>query len=344
MGLGDINGYINENWHGGDIKGEFFSNPEMDVFEDGDEQKPVTQVKKPSVWNWKHALTRELMRGKTCQQILVKYRDALERFNVLDEATAFLDENFGLIGWLVVDVDNFDEKFGYDDMPKSLKAFNLYAINSTEIQEIVTRSLVSENDGTIDGFFGSDDSVSESVKYIDAVTSLPCLYENGINDDTERIMKVASMLREHGWMGQNEFDRISSIDDNEKILSIAGAIASHFTPKLKSDGNYSDVSSEYGVEDYELDADPISYMKDIDITGMKENTIDDIGDVKLLGTIDIESDLKESDFCDEIELGEQVNGDVDLDEMVLEDANKDEVEFDTRKKDIQISNKYEWNW
>lgn len=343
MGLGDINGYIDENWHGGDIQGDLFSHPEMDVFEEKAEQ-PAETAKKPSVWNWRHAMTRELMRGKTRQQIMAKYRDTLERFGVFDEADAFLEENFGLLGWLVVDVDNFDEKFGYDDMPANLKAFNLYAVNATELQEVVTRSLVSENDGTIDGFFGSDDSVTETVKYVDSVTGLPCLDEDGLNGDTNRIMAVVKHLAELGWITKGTCDYISGLEDSDKIFSIAQSISDHFKPKFKSDGKYTDVSKEFGVEDYDLEADSMGEVKNVEVYGVQENKLDDIGDVKLLGTVDVQNDLDSSDFCNDFEIGELPDGDIDLEEIAVEDAPKDEIELENRKKDIEISNKYEWNW
>ena len=49
MGLGNIGKFIDENWHGGQIKGDFYSHPEMTI------EETVRVDKKPStlVWNWR---------------------------------------------------------------------------------------------------------------------------------------------------------------------------------------------------------------------------------------------------------------------------------------------------
>ena len=106
MGLGDIGKFIDENWHGGQIKGDFYSHPEMTIEETSRvDKKPSTLV-----WNWRHALTRELMRGRHKGEILAKYRDVIDRFGIRDKAEKFLDKNDGFLGWFVVDVANFDDK------------------------------------------------------------------------------------------------------------------------------------------------------------------------------------------------------------------------------------------
>ena len=47
MGLGNIGKFIDENWHGGQIDGDFYSHPEMTI------EETVRVDKKPStlVWN-----------------------------------------------------------------------------------------------------------------------------------------------------------------------------------------------------------------------------------------------------------------------------------------------------
>ena len=67
--LGDLSKYMDENWYGGQIEGDFFEHPELNIEENIQEIKQTSK----SVWNWKHAITRELMRGKHKYEILQRY-------------------------------------------------------------------------------------------------------------------------------------------------------------------------------------------------------------------------------------------------------------------------------
>ena len=163
MGLGNIGKYVDENWHGGQIEGDFYNHPEMTI----EETLKVDKKPKTMVWNWKHAMTRELMRGRHKDGILFKYQEVIRRFGLYDKVSAFLDRNDGFLGWFVVDVANFDDKFGYEDMPEDMRKCNLYAYNATELREIISRSLISENDGTMDGFLNSDEGIHEEISYVD---------------------------------------------------------------------------------------------------------------------------------------------------------------------------------
>jgi hypothetical protein len=90
MSLGDIGNFMDENWHGGQIDGDFFEHPEMDI------EETVIEEKKESnklVWNWKHAITRELMRGKHRTEILSKYKNVIDRFDIKELICNFLDKN-----------------------------------------------------------------------------------------------------------------------------------------------------------------------------------------------------------------------------------------------------------
>jgi hypothetical protein len=111
--IGNLTDFIDENWHGGQIEGDFFDHPEMQL----EENLKVEKKQKKSIWNWQHAVTRELMRGKHKSEILNKYKVVIERFGIYDAVNQFLEENDGVLGYFVVDVSNFDENFSYDDIP-----------------------------------------------------------------------------------------------------------------------------------------------------------------------------------------------------------------------------------
>ena len=289
---GDIGGYLDENWHGGDIAGDLFSHPEMDIT---DEPAPAKK-EKPVAWNWRHAMTRELMRGRRRDQIVAKYGDAMKKFGVQDEVLEFLDDNDGVMGWLVVDVSNFDAKFGYEDIPEFMRKCNLYAVNATELREIISRSLVSENDGTLDGFLGSDDSVSEKSTYIDEITGLPCmdgLTEEEMNQD-ERLDKIAKMFYGKRWLADQDMAAFN-VSDN-KIGILTSAILRHGADVSESTGEFTDDTGDFGIRETKVNVDPISQKKDVDVTGVHEAKVDDIGNTAMPAPVKVQQKYTPSEI------------------------------------------------
>ena len=328
-GLGNIGKFIDENWHGGQIEGDFYSHPEMTI------EETIRVNKKPStlVWNWRHALTRELMRGRHKSEILAKYRDVIDRFGIRDKVEEFLNKNDGFLGWFVVDVANFDDKFGYGDMPEDLRKCNLYAYNAIELREIISRSLTSENDGTMDGFLGADDSVHEEVRYVDDYTGLPCIDNiDGIfdNDDT-RLAGIADYFLGRKWMTIGE--RNAFVNSDNKLAYLVSILRRSFAPKSKSNGKFDDLVGDYGVKQQELEADAPDVVKDVEIGNVHENVLGDIGkDVLMPEKYDIVKEFQPSDF----------KSDVDFDDIV-KDKNLDGLAItrDSEFGDIDVEDKPE---
>jgi uncharacterized protein YutD len=313
MGLGDIGKFIDENWHGGQIDGDFYNHPEMTI------EETVRVDKKPStlIWNWRHALTRELMRGRHKNEILVKYRDVIDRFGIRDKAEEFLDKNDGFLGWFVVDVANFDDKFGYGDMPEDLRKCNLYAYNAIELREIISRSLTSENDGTMDGFLGADDSVHEEVRYVDDYTGLPCIDDiDGIFDnDDVRLAGIADYFLGRNWMTIGE--RNAFVNSSNKLAYLVSILRRSFAPKSKSDGKFDDIVGDYGVKQQELEADASDAVKDVEIGNIHENALGDLGkDVVMPVVFEIKKEFKPSDFKSDVEFDDIVK-DKNLDGLAI---------------------------
>lgn len=340
MGLGNIGDYIDENWHGGQIDGDFYEHPEIPI----EENNEVAKEAKSSVWNWKHAMIRELMRGHHTCEILIKYMNVMRRFNVISEIRNFLNKYDGLIGWLVVDVSNFDEKFKYEDIPAEMRSSNLYAINATELREIISRSLISENDGTMDGLLNFEDSVDEKISYVDECTGLPCIDSlDGDFDDDERMNAVAELFFNRKWITFSEKEAFAGMDG--KLAFLASAVNRKFKPKSRSNGKVEDDVKQFDVKEQDLDAGTQDVKKDVDVVNVHEASLDDIGEVKMPEKIDFVQELNKSDFSDDVEFDTPLNeGDVDLDEMFDETHIKDEIEVDDVKEDMEISNKYDWSW
>lgn len=340
MGLGNIGEYIDENWHGGEIDGDFFYHPEMTI----EESSAPAPKPKTIAWNWKRVVVRELMRGKHANDILAKYRPVIDRFGIEDDVRRCLERYDGVIGWLVVDVSSFDEKFDYCDMPEEMRRFNLYAVNATEIREVLSRSLVSENDGSIDGFLNSDDNVSETVCYQDEHTGLPCIDSvDDISDDSDpRLSGIAGMLLERGWISSSEKERFSGMSG--KLAFIARAIRRHFRPKASAaSGDYQDDVKDFDVRSQDLEADSIGFHKDaevnnvhevriddigdvdikrgVDVNIMRENRLDDIGDVDVKKDLSIVNDLSKRDFCGDIDIADEAKpvAVTEVDEPVLDE-------------------------
>ena len=332
MGFGDIGNYIDENWHGGQIEGDFYNHPEMSI------EETVRVEKKPNtmVWNWRHALTRELMRGRHKAEILDKYRDVIERFMIMDKVVSFLDRNDGFLGWFVVDVSNFDDKFGYEDMPEEMRKCNLYAYNATALREIISRSLVSENDGSMDGFLGADDSIREDVRYVDDYTGLPCVDDvNAIFDNgDDRLAGIADMFVSRGIMTLGE--RNAFVDSGNKLAYLVSVLRRSFAPKSKSDGKFDDVIGDYGVKQQELDAEAQVAVKDIEIGNIHERALGDLGnDVVMPGKYDIAQENRKSDFRQDVQVGTPIAVFEIKKEFKPSDFRSD-VEFDEVVKDKNL--------
>lgn len=300
MGLGNLSNYIDENWHGGQIKGDFFNHPEMSL----EENLTVEKKPKTKIWNWKHAITRELMRGRHKAEIMSKYQDIMDRFGLTDKIREFLDKYDGFLGWFIVDVSNFDEKFGYDDMPEDMRKCNLYAYNATELREIISRSLVSENDGTMDGFLNSDENIHEDVKYVDDYTGLPCVDDIDaiFDDDDDRLSGIADYFLGRKWMTLGE--RNNFVNSENKLACLVSFLRRSFAPKSNADGKFDDVVNNFDVKQQELDADSQKAEKDIDVKNIHEEKMDDIGnDVMMPDKYDIVKENKKSDFRKDVQIG-----------------------------------------
>ena len=303
MSLGNIGNYIDENWHGGQIDGDFFDHPEIDIEENIAEEKKENKL----VWNWKHAVIRELMRGKTKSEILSKYKDVIKRFGINDLVCKFLNKNYGVIGYFIVDVSNFDDKFKYEDMPQELRECNLYAINSIELREVINRSLVSEDDGSMDGFLNSNDSINEEIYYLDECTGLPAIdgWDGESDDEDERLNSIANLFLGKKWMTLSEKEQFNNVEG--KLPYLINVVRRAFTMNSNSTDKFDDDVNDFEVTNHELEADSQKYFKDAEVTNLHENTIDDIGNVDIPEKINIKDKVFTSDFFEDVSVGEKVD-------------------------------------
>lgn len=326
--IGNIDDYIDENWHGGNLQGDFFSHPQMTIEQDDFVEE--NQQKKNVVWNWEHSLIRELMRGKTREQILYKYQDVIKRFDLQIEFEEFLEDYYGVFGYLVVDVSNFDDKFKYKDMPERLRQTNLFAVNSTELQEVITRTLVSQNDGSIDGFFNSDENIHEEVVYIDETTGLPCLenVDDFINycQEDERIKDVLKIFLNRKWITLEQKNKFQNCDGIGALL--VKIIRRSSQLKSNSNGEYSDVINDYDVQDNDLYADVQEEAEEVKINNLKENKLDDIGDVSIQQDLDIKDAKSQLDDVVDIDIDKQMKNYEVKHELGKEDSCGQLDEFD----------------
>lgn len=301
--LGNLSNFIDENWYGGQIEGDFFSHPEMNI----EENLRVAKTKKASIWNWKHAVIRELMRGHHKKDIIFKYQDIINKFNLQDKINAFLNKYDGILGYFIVDVSNFDSKFTYDNIPSFMKECNLYAINATELREIISRSLVSENDGSFDGFMNANDNIQEEIHYVDEYTGLPCIdnIEIDIDNEDERLDKIADLFLNKKIITIGERSNFNKIENKFKFL--VDALKKSFTLKSTSLNNKveNDVSN-YNLQNYNLQADSQKSHKNVDIKNLKENKIDDIGNVKMPEKVEIKQEKKKSDLKQDVKFDKKV--------------------------------------
>ena len=332
MSLGNIGDYLDENWHGGQIDGDYFEHPEMPLEENGESIKENKKL----VWNWKNVMTRELMRGHHKSEILAKYGNVIDRFNIRKEVLDFLNKNDGVLGWFIIDVSNFDDKFGYDDIPDEMRVCNMYALNATELREVISRSLVSENDGTVDGFLNTEDSLAEEINYIDECTGLPCIdgWNGESDDDDERLNKIVDIFLGRKWMTlseKNQFDKIEG-----KLPYLVSIVRRHFAPKSNSNDKFEDDVKDFDIKKQELEADSQKALKDAEVNNIHEIKLDDIGNVDVIKPLDVEQ-KKDKGFGN-IDTDIKVDyGKVDdnLNELKKQDF-KDDFEFDNSVSDFVI--------
>lgn len=324
-GLGDLSGYMNENWHGGQIEGDFFNHPEFDI----EENLEVEEKSTKSVWNWKHAITRELMRGKHKYEILSKYKTVIDRFDINDEVRNFIDKNDGVLGYFIIDVSNFDDKFSYDDIPQELKDCNLYAINAIELREVINRSLVSENDGSLDGFLNSDETVDEEIYYIDECTGLPCIegWDGESDDEDERLISIANLFLGKNWMTLSEKEKFVNMEG--KLPYLVSIVKRAFTPKSNSNDYFEDDINDFGVKNQDLEADSQKAVKDVEVTNIHERKLDDIGNTDLAEKVNV-TGIKERKLND--------IGDVSLQKSY---NIKKEINPNDSREDVKLQKEFE---
>ena len=330
MGLGNIEEYLNENWHGGQIEGDYFTHPEMTIEENGRPEK-----RKGQLWNWEYSVSRDLMRGRHKSEILAKYKDVMDRFGIRKDVCDFLDRNDCVLGWFIVDVSKFDDKFGYKDIPEEMRVCNLYALNATELREVISRSLVSENDGTMDGFLGGEDGIEEEVNYIDECTGLPCIdgWDGESDDDDERLSAIADIFLGRKWMSLAEKDGFSKVEG--KLPYLVSIVKRHFAPKSRSNGKFDDDVNDYDVKGQELEADSQKAYKEAEVNNIREGKMDDIGHVEMPEKYDIADEHKKSDYRQDVSLGKKVQG-VNVDR--LKDPKQDDIGDIAEFKSVGLGN------
>lgn len=292
MESGDIGDFLDENWYGGEIDGDFYEHSKNDDICDAiDEESPRPQ-KKQCAWDWQYALSRALMSGRHTADILSQYGDALEKLGFLEDARAFLEDNDGWLGYFVVDVSCFDSKFGYKDIPDFMRSCNLFAVNSRSIREVVSRSLVSDSAATVDGYLSSEDGVSEEVYYVDETTGLPCLDDNSVppRDLFKKVCDVANFLFGRKILTEEELSRVESAEEtNDALLVMCSAVQKSFKPSARGNSEVENVVDEFEIKPNELTADSAS-VDAVEIKDEGELKLDDIGEVSMDESLGVEND------------------------------------------------------
>ena len=381
-GLGNINDFIEENNHGGLIEenADFYSTTEMPI----EENVIVKKVKQPKVWDWKKSIGRALMSGYHTDYILNKYGLLINQSPNKEKILKYLRVNDGLLGYLFVDTSLFDEKFDYSNIPNGMKKYNLYAIHSKNFEKTVSKTVVKNSNGTMDGFLNGNDIIVKTYSCQDKYTNLPAISSIDEVDENE-VRRIGKKLLDDGRIGVRDFELFKNTDKLSFLKKMFRTVTQYIPTNKKTEDDVTD----FGLENQELTGDKVVLVKDISVDNNKEQFLDDVGDVSVktvqIKDEEIPSDeedvvfvkvaspemdnLKETAYDDfdikanddlQIEDGGEVNDGTNksFDEFDLSHKNKqdvDEGEFfasdddseldiDEKPEDFKISSKGSFDW
>jgi hypothetical protein len=212
-------------------------------------------------------------------------------------------------------------------MPQELRECNLYAINAVELREVINRSLVSEEDGSLDGFLNSDDSIDEEIYYIDECTGLPAIdsWNGESDDDDERLNSIANLFLGKKWMSLSEKDNFNEMKG--KLPYLVSIVKRAYMPKSNSNGNFEDDINDFEVENQELEADSQKFYKDAEVNNIHETIIDDIGEVSIPEKIEIKDKILKSDYQEDVSVGKKFES-YNIKNELKESDYRDDVAYD----------------
>lgn len=274
MSLGDIGKFLDENHYGSaiDVGGDFFAPEELSI-----EETVVRAVDKSKKWNWKKAFARELMRGGYPTMIMQKYGAIIKKHNFEKTARKYLDANYGVLGYLVIDASQFNDKFSYEDIPENMRQFNAFVMNSPKIKTTHRISYVNTNDGTMDGFMQSTNRKVEEVTREEELTGLDIISSLGnIDNELPVLDKVADVFLKRGIISFTEREKLS--ENKNKFANLCVAMKRHLLPKAGKTGKIENDVKDYGLANPKMAASPIKAVKNIKVTA-KEARLDNIGKI-----------------------------------------------------------------
>lgn len=348
----DIGKFLDENNHGGIIEeNDFFNHPEMDIVENVIEEKQPER----KVWKWKETIARELMSGKHAKEIYHKYGKLITDSKFFDKIVKYIDKFDGLLGTIIVDASAFNDKFTYDNIPLKYRQFNLFAINSKNMEKVENTTYTSDVDGTIDGFLGGNETKEVDNTFYDKDTGLEVINEFSCVNSDEVLFATAKKMLETGFMTQKQFEGFqkSSYQLNFIKKIFRGDFRKTLNAPIEND------ISTFGLKQQELTEKPSAGIKNINVSvaepkldsikitkpevivvTIKKDKREDLPDFNVASkksSVDVE-DLKEEKLDDigpikneKVEVADDVKEVKDglsglFDDIDVPDANKQEID------------------
>lgn len=286
-GLGNINDFIEENNHGGLIEqdADFYSTNEMPI----EENRVVKKVEKVLVWDWKKSIGRALMSGYHTPYIMEKFGLLINQSPQKEKILKYLRVNDGLLGYLFVDTSLFDENFDYSDIPSGMKKYNLYAIHSKNFEKTVRKTVTRNSDGTMDGFLNGDDVIIETYSCQDKYTNLPAIMSMEQVDENA-VRRIGKKLLDDGRIGVRDFEIFKNTDKLVFLKKLFRSVTPYIPTNKKTENDV----ANFGLENQELNSDKISLLKDVTVNNVKEQMLNDVGDISLKKSVEIQNADKPS--------------------------------------------------
>lgn len=360
----DLGNFLDQKHINQEVGDNIYSPVEMDIVEQIPQQK---QEEVYTFSDWRQRIGNLLMQGYHKKQILAMFKNNIKIANNQSEVIEYLEQNDGILGTIALDCGlNNNTKYS-----SKMKKFNKYAINCD--CDNYKQSYVRKNssDGSIDGLLNEQAKMIKSKVAYCKKCGLPVIKSFG-NMKLSKLHQVVDTLVGDGYISTKRGEVIKS---SKNILSDLQDI---FVNRVgvyevgKKNDRIDKTTQQYKLAESEFEVDSINVSTPLDMNYLKQNDeqFRNVGlqDMDYNLTVDVQNQVFQDDIIfdnvkeqmafDELDngqmqqIGDSIVQSLQIDnEQYIDDEwyQKDEInfeqeQFDTKKKDLNISDNYSFDF